>query len=290
MDILIFGKILKKQEKKEKPEDPAPSKEEPDGDQLDTVQETEAEWALEQRNIDLNQESAQLKEKIANLEQDFEVSRREYFELKDQLRFLENKKIDSTDSVLKEKSVKHQDKMEEYYHKMLLFDLLLDRYKDYIDQKEEKTVQDLKEEVQPHNPLVINLAKQFENNPKKAYDYLVDEIHSVPSIGVNFWMTIEEMIENRIADYEDKAILTCSVFKAMGLESSVMIVELSNGNNLPLVLIKGSESSILCDPNHKHDFDKYVGNVDALVEAFDLDGSKVAQVLYEFDDKEYEGY
>jgi len=109
---------------------------------------------------------------------------------------------------LEEKADGYRDKMEEYYHKTLLFDLLVSRYGDYIEDKEEKTVYDLKEAVQPDNSHIEDIAERIARkfphyDPKAnllkacemAYEYVTDEIASVPSLGIDFWMSIGEMIE-----------------------------------------------------------------------------------------------
>lgn len=204
---------------------------------------------------------------------------------------------------LEEKADGYRDKMEEYYNKTLLLDLLVSRYGDYIEDKEEKTVYDLKEAVQPDNShveeIAEGIARKFPHYDPKAnilkacemgYEYVTDEIASVPSLGVDFWMSIGEMIEKKVADYEDKAILLCSIFRALGAESLVLIVELTDGSNRPLVSLKAGTRCVLVDPNKKHDFKRYVGDIDDIIQGYEKKGTKIARILYEFNDKEYKEY
>jgi hypothetical protein len=120
-----------------------------------------------------------------------------------------------------------------------------------------------------------------------AYDYVVDEIHSVPSIGVMFWMTFKEMLDNKVADYEDKAILLCSLFRALGAEASVAIAEFSNGSNRPLIFVGRGESVVLCDPNEKHGFMDFVGRRESVLKRYRVGGESVKRLVYEFSDTEY---
>jgi len=84
--------------------------------------------------------------------------------------------------------------------------------------------------------------------------------------------------------------LLCSIFRALGAESLVIIVELTDGSNRPLVSLKAGRSHVLVDSNRKHDFKKYVGDIDDIIEKYDKDGTKIARILYEFNDKEYKEY
>ncbi|MFH0986413.1 MAG: hypothetical protein V1911_00020 [Candidatus Micrarchaeota archaeon] len=198
-----------------------------------------------------------------------------------------------------QKIAQYEAKMHEYYHRLLLLDMLLNRYGQHINEKEAKTVQDLKEMVQPDNTnikeLVEKLKKEDPDAPqqallKKAFEFIRDEIDSVPSLGVNFWMTIKEMLDNSIADYEDKAIFLCSLFEALGADSRIMIAEFSGGSNRPLVLIDMKGSYRLCDPNASHEFEKYVGQLDDILAKYEFNGEKIVKRMYEFNDKMYDSH
>lgn len=203
---------------------------------------------------------------------------------------------------LEEKIESYKEKMDEYYHKSQLYELLVNRYLDYIEEKEEKNVQDIKDAVQPNNSYVDDIVDEIKAMFPRydhsslfraceiAYEKVLEEIHSVPSLNIDFWMSIEDMIENGVADYEDKAILLCSIFRALGSESSVIIAELSDGSNRPFVLVKPNTSYILCDPNSRHDFRKYIGVKDRIIDNYRHGDDNIARILYEFNDKEYKEF
>lgn len=199
--------------------------------------------------------------------------------------------------------VKCREKMDDYYHKTLLYGLLVKRYEEFIEEREAKTIQDLKEMIQPNHPGVSEIAEKIKEeitnySPErdvlkaceKAYVYVTENIHSVPSLGVSFWMPIKEVLENNVADYEDKAMLLCSVFKALGAESSVGIAEMTDGSNRPVVFIKTSSSEVMFDPNEKHRFLEYTGQRSEIIAKYTLNGKAIQKMLYEFDDKEYKEY
>jgi len=195
-----------------------------------------------------------------------------------------------------EEERKYKDKMEEYYHKILLYQLLVSRYNKHIESSETKTVPDLKSLVQPTNsnitPIIQNI-KSESKDPMRHYQSAyeaIGDIHSVPRIETTFWLTIKEMLDNKVADYDDKAILLCSILRGLGANSKVVVALMSDGSNRPLVMITLKEKSILLDPNRKHEFLRYVGKREALLKQFSVNGQTVKRILYEFNDKDYIPY
>jgi len=216
----------------------------------------------------------------------------------------EGKKALESGEDLRESLEKSKEKMQEYYDEVAFYSLLVNRYATHIETSEAKTIQDLKSLIQPQNKQVLAavdrvLAGFPEYNPdrdvlaacERAYAFVSDEIHSVPSTGVTFWMTIKDMIEHKIADYEDKAILLCSILLSMDVRSKVMIVDMADGSNRPLVLLEHKRSFVLCDVNKRHDFLAYVGaSQDEAISKYTYNGLKVKRTLYEFDNKKYKQY
>ena len=195
-----------------------------------------------------------------------------------------------------ESAEKYKEKMDQYYHKIQLYELLIKKYAEHIEQTESKTVQDLKAAVQPNHPRIRQLCESIREKSgstdvaelcKRAYEEIAGDIHSVAHIGISFWLSIDEMLDNKIADYEDKAILLCSVFRAFDTEARVIVTELSGGSNRPLVLLQLGETMVLCDPNTKHDFSAFRGTREQAFSSFHANGESVLKQLYEFNDKEY---
>lgn len=191
---------------------------------------------------------------------------------------------------------KYKEKVEEYYHRIQLYQLLVSRYKEQIDTNEVKTVQDVKSLVQPSNSNVTPIVQRIKSeNAEYMRQYQgafesIDAVHSVPSIGTTFWLSVKEMLDNKVADYEDKAILLCSILRGLGASSRVLVASLNDGSNRPLVMINLKDKNILLDPNKKHEFLKYVGKRNDVIKQFTIDGKGIKRILYEFNDKDYISY
>lgn len=258
---------------------------------------SEAEGVIEDlkgRNKILESENDELKEKLDNIESSY----------KNRVVQLETD-LDSARKGLKrhlassnpgEDAAKYKEKMEEYYHKILLYQLLIAKYKDHIETSETKSVPDLKSLVQPINSNIVSIAQKIKSENtdmlsqyEGAYEF-IDEIHSVPHIGTTFWLSIKDMLDNKVADYEDKAILLCSLLRGLGANAKILIASMTDGSNRPLVLITLKEKSILLDPNKKHDFLKYTGKRGDIIKQFSVDGNKIKRIVYEFNDKDYISY
>lgn len=250
------------------------------------------------RNEILDGENRELKQKLDNLESSYKDR---VIKLEEQLdaarKGAPSKRNTQPMSAASDEDLKkYKEKIDEYYHKIQLYQLLVSRYKNHIETSETKTVPDVKSLVQPSNSNIVAIARKIklENNEylkqyQTAYDS-VDGIHSVPYIGTTLWLSIKEMLDNKVADYEDKAILLCSILRALGANARVLVTLMTDGSNRPLVLINMKDKSILLDPNDKHDFIKYVGKRADLLKQFSVEDQKIKRTLYEFNDKDYISY
>lgn len=179
---------------------------------------------------------------------------------------------------------------QELADKVKLYEIILSRYREHIEKEETKTIPLIKKMIQSSNSHILALAetlKHSESPFKSAYEYITIKIASVPAIQTTFWLTISEMLNNGIATYEDKAILLCSLFRALGGESRVIIAQMSDGSDRPFVLLAFGDKTVLCDPNEKHGFLDFSGTKDEIIEKYAHNGNKIQKLLYEFDDKEY---
>ncbi|RLG22005.1 hypothetical protein DRN74_01170 [Candidatus Micrarchaeota archaeon] len=201
---------------------------------------------------------------------------------------------------LEERIEKLKKKIEEYYGKIRLYEAVVDRYREYIEENEAQTIQDLKKRVSPDSEKLKELLDEIsssipsydpERDLEKAcsllYDSISERIMSVPSIDVNFWMDKDEMLEKGFADYEDKAILLCSAFRGLGADARVLICSMEDGSDRPLVLLALPSKYVLLDPNRKHDFHQYTGARQEILSRYEHEGKKISKVVYEFNDIEY---
>jgi hypothetical protein len=260
----------------------------------------ELEGALEdvtKRNEILEGENEELQQKLDNVESSYKDRVIRLEQELDRAKKAATGGIVANPGMVDEEEVKkYKEKMEEYYHKILLYQLLVSRYKDHIEGNETKTVPDVKSLVQPTNSNIIPIVQKIKTDNKdfmkqfqSAYEY-VDEIHSVPFIGATLWLSIKEMLDNKVADYEDKAILLCSILRALGANALVLVALMTDGSNRPIVLLNMKDKSIMLDPNTKHDFIKFVGKRNELIRQFSVDGNRIKRIQYEFNDKDYVSY
>ncbi len=117
--------------------------------------------------------------------------------------------------------------------------LILLRYKNYIEEKENISVAELPTLVTPKNPSVAKKANEIKSSISnyiydlnfteaalKAFRFVCDDIEETV-LPLQFWLTPEETLKFRIGDITDKSILLCSLFVALGNPSAKVIVALS---------------------------------------------------------------
>ena len=116
-----------------------------------------------------------------------------------------------------------------------LLNLIVERYKKFIEDGETKSVSELKSLVKPLDAAVtevkIQIEDQFhpyayESNFLLATQKAMDIVFSWKKIKmpVSFWMSFEDMVRLKAADDLDRAIFLCSVFRALGSDSSNVLI------------------------------------------------------------------
>jgi hypothetical protein len=118
--------------------------------------------------------------------------------------------------------------------------LIISRYKDYIEEKEELSVAELPILVMPKSPLVYAKAEEimsampnfsYESNfyeaSIEAFNFVRNEIEDV-ALPLQFWLTPEELLSFKVGDITDKNILLCSLFIALGNPSAKVVVMISD--------------------------------------------------------------
>ncbi len=245
----------------------------------------------------------ELEEKKESLKEDKKDLAKKINELEEKVRDKEMKIQQKEDIIqgLKEEPEKEEKPQEEPEQseeeksgREKILESLLKDYSSYIEEKEKKTIQEMKEMVQPNN---INLREFLEDIEKdgleaceEAYDKIMDKIESCSPLPVEYWMNIKTMIDLKAAGHKDKAILLCSAFRHFGAESHVAIIKLENGERRPLTQIKTNNKYLLIDPNQKQPFKRYYGTRGEIKNQYKYKGSKIREFKYLFNDREYITY
>ncbi len=119
--------------------------------------------------------------------------------------------------------------------RLRLYKLIIERYRDEIEEHENKTVADLKSIIQPHEPIIAKTrdsllegfrpyiyAENFIEAAKMCCEYVASFATISPPVA--FWLTFSDMQSIMAGDEIDKSILLCSLLRSMGSESARVFV------------------------------------------------------------------
>lgn len=118
-----------------------------------------------------------------------------------------------------------------------IYKAIISRYREMIEEKEKKTIPELKMLIQPENPAVLSICNSIKANfrpyiykehflkaAELCHDFVKEEIAN-EVLPVDFWMRPEEILEIGAADEVDKAIFLCSLLIALENKSAKVLIE-----------------------------------------------------------------
>ncbi|MEM2974707.1 MAG: hypothetical protein QW112_03760, partial [Candidatus Micrarchaeia archaeon] len=171
-----------------------------------------------------------------------------------------------------------------------LYEIIIERYRDYIEKSETKTIADLKLLVRP-NDEVIQKKKEdiiecmrpyiYEQHFQKAAEMahkFVREIRTYTTT-VNFWLTPKEMMNLRGGDPMDKAVFLCSLLVALENPESYVIVGMNKGIKVAVGCSFNNEF-IIMDPISPA---TAKGEKDKIINEWFKNDKKI----YDFNDRDY---
>ncbi len=202
---------------------------------------------------------------------------------------------------------------------------IIERYRDYINEGEQKTVPVLKSAIDPKEPAVQNMrseivfaiseAKKLAAGEKVVesreleYDTETDfddaakaAFLAVQSLGkthselsISFWLTYAEMASLGIADAFDRCLLLCSLLSSLGCKTAmVSVLLLEDGSTHPVVTFGSPEEGyfLLDACNSRSLFGEDAAKTkQELVSGFITgDSKKATRISYEFNHEEYNEY
>lgn len=174
--------------------------------------------------------------------------------------------------------------------KLRLYKLIIDRYRDKIEEYETKSVSDLKLLIQPRHPLIVKIRESisedfhpylYEENFLPSAKMAFSRVAAFKSVSapVPFWLTLEEIQELMAGDEIDKSIFLCSILRSLGSENAkVFLTDTQNS----YVLFQYMGKSYVADHSKGELVEKQSGK-DAL-------DSLQGKLLYAFNDREYEDF
>lgn len=184
-----------------------------------------------------------------------------------------------------------------------LYELLLNKYSDLINEFEKKTVGEIKAMVNADDLTVQSIVGDFKKDgyefekdyfeaAKKAFGFISSEIMFASSgIDLNFWLSPKEIMNKKVGDDEDIAVFLCSVLMALGDHNAeVVIAELENMSTHAFVITDIGEKFFILDPAQKLEFEKFCGEKTMVLANYVFNGSKIKRFLYKFNAQKYEQF
>jgi len=185
--------------------------------------------------------------------------------------------------------------LEVYKKRAALYRKIIDRYRVLTETSEDKSVPELKELIKPQDAALLEIKNQilkefanydYEKNflaaAQKAYEFVNNEIKTEP-LPLEFWLSPADIMELRVADEMDKAILLCSLLISLGNKDAKVIVEIKGDFRHAFVMFEFEGKSHLFDPAHKINLS---GEKESLLKQV-LSKEEESRVVYEFNDVEY---
>jgi len=199
--------------------------------------------------------------------------------------------------------VMYMESTQSYKDEYELAKYLLEKYADIINERETRTIGEIKELVSGKELSVQALVEEFKKENydfgenyqealKLVFDFIKKEITYVDSdININYWLTPKEVLESKIADDEDMSVLLCSCAKALGDEKAeVIIAELDNLKTHAFVITEIKGKFLLLDPAQKHSFEEYFGEKPQVLKNYNFQKQQIKRFLYRFNYNKYEQF
>ncbi len=119
--------------------------------------------------------------------------------------------------------------------KLKIYELILSRYKERIEEGEHKSISELRERISPYNDFVKQLAErlsaglrpyEYEKHFTAALQNSVEYIKSLRNVElpVSFWIDFKTMDELKAGDIIDQALLLTSLLRSFGSPTAKMLI------------------------------------------------------------------
>lgn len=184
-----------------------------------------------------------------------------------------------------------------------LYRLLLEKYSDTINEREKKTIGEIKAMVDGEDltiqaiisdflPENYEFEKNYPETAEKVFNFITTEINYVENdLNINYWLLPKEILKEKIGDDEDLTVFLCSCLSALGdKKAEIILTELDNLKTHAIVLTQIGEKFCLLDPCQKHKFGQFFGTKEKIFSSYSFEGAKIKKLLYKFNNAEYEQF
>lgn len=202
---------------------------------------------------------------------------------------------------------------------------VIERYRDFVNEGEQKNVPDLKSAIDPKEPTVQRMrseivasivqaktaaageavveSRELEYNPETDFDdaaraafvrvQSLGKTHS--ELSISFWLSYPQMESLGVADAFDRALLLCSLLTALGCKTAmVSVLLLEDGSTHPVVTFGSQEEGYFlldaCNSRSLFGEDATRTKQEAVSGFLSGDSKKATRINYEFNREEYNEY
>lgn len=187
--------------------------------------------------------------------------------------------------------------------RLKLYRLLLEKYADIINEKEERTIGEVKGLINPDDltiqsivsgfkPNNYSFEKNFLNSAKKAFEFVKKEIFFAKAdIDLDYFLSPREIMTYKVADDEDQAVFLCSILLALENENAgVVIAELNDLTTHAFVVFEFNGRAYFLDPTQDHSFEQFSGKTEKIMKDYSFKSAKIKRLLYKFNNFEYKSF
>lgn len=193
--------------------------------------------------------------------------------------------------------------MTTYENEFRLAKYLLEKYTDLINEKEQRTIGEIKELVSGKDLTILGLVEELKVKPytfkenyleslKNVFSFIKKEIKFVEAeINLNYWLSPREIMESKVADDEDLAVFLCACCKSLGDEKAeVIIAELDNLKTHAFIISEYDTKFLLIDPSQEQEVTTYYGEKTQVLAKYTFQKQKINRFLYRFNFEKYEQF
>jgi len=184
-----------------------------------------------------------------------------------------------------------------------LYRLLLEKYAGLVNEKEKRTVGEMKVLINAEDLTIQSILADFKKpdysfpgnyleSAKKVLQFIHREIHYVElEININYWLSPKEIFSSKVGDDEDLSVFLCSFLLALGDKAaSVIIAELDSLRTHAFVVTEFNKRFFVLDPSQKHAFEAFSGTKEQALQKYSFKGAKIKRFLYKFNNTAYEPF
>jgi len=206
-----------------------------------------------------------------------------------------------------EEFIKNMSKQNEYkitaedVNKIKFYSIIIEKYKDIINEKERKTISELKSMVKPNDltiksmvskftPIGYDFNKDYSNALRKTYNYLRTEINIIKNdLKIIFWMDFSKVLKEKVCDEQTTSVLLCSCMQAMQDSfATIEVILLEEDKVHSIVTTKIKETYYILDMVQNTPFDTFKNtDINKLYEEYRFNDKKIIKRIYSYNNLNY---